>query len=140
MVEYNAQPVSDAMKIDGARLTTCGVTPDGETLHLDLVDAAGEPVSLFLPFDQARTLTMTLPQLLTYALKARTGDDTARYVFMLSHWRLEAATDSRFIMTFTTLDGFEASFCLTLEGCWELSRALQADAEWASDRAGAPVN
>ena len=118
------------MKIDGLRLTTCGVATDGETLRLDFIDKAGHPVSLFLPFDEARSLTMTLPQLLSFALKARTGDDTARHVFTMAEWRLEAATDARFIITFTTHDGFEASFCLALEECWELARALKADAEW----------
>ena len=128
------------MKIDGSRLTTCSVAPNGETLRFDLIDRAGARVSLFLPFDQARSLTMTLPQLLSFALKARTGDDTARHVFPLAQWRLEAATDARFIMTFTTLDGYEASFCMALEECWELARALKADAEWGPGRAKASVN
>ena len=128
------------MKIDGSRLTTCGVAPNGATLRFDLIDTAGDPVSLFLPFDQARNLTMTLPQLLSFALKARTGNDTARHVFALAQWRLEAATDSRFIITFTTIDGFEASFCMALEECWQLARALKADAEWAPGRAKASVN
>lgn len=128
------------MKIEGSMLTTCSVAPDGETLRLDLIDRAGDPVSLSLPFDQAHSLMMTLPQLLSFALKARTGDDTARYVFTLAQWRLEAATDARFIITFTTPDGFEASFCLGLEECWQLARALKADAEWGSGRPKDSVN
>ena len=71
---------------------------------------------------------MTLPQLLTFALKAKTGDDSARYVFTLAQWRLEAATDSRLIITLGTPDGFEVSFCMTLQECRELARALRADA------------
>jgi hypothetical protein len=128
------------MRIDGSRLINCGVTSNGETVHLDLVDVVGKPVCLCLPFQQARTLTMTLPQLLTFALKAQTGDESARYVFTLAQWRLEAATDSSLIITFGTPDGFEVSFCMTLQGCRELARALRADAEWGDDRAQPPVN
>jgi hypothetical protein len=132
--------MDEAMKIEGSRLTTCSVAPDGETLRLDLIDKSGDPISLSLPFDEAHSLTMTLPQLLTFALKVRTGDDTARYVFALAQWRLEAATDARFIITFTTPDGFEASFCLGLEECWQLARALKADAEWGPRDAKVSVN
>jgi hypothetical protein len=128
------------MRIDASRLTRCGVASNGETVHLDLVDALGESVSLGLPFDQARALTMTLPQLLTYALKARTGNDTARHVFTLGSWRLEAAADSHLIITFGTPDGFEVSFCLPAQDCWELGRALKADAEWTPDNIEASLN
>ena len=128
------------MRIDGSKLIKCGVTSNGETLHLDLIDAVGEPVSLCLPFDQARTLTMTLPQLLTFALQAQTGDDTARYVFTLAQWRLEAAADSRLIITFGTPDRFEVSFCITRQECWEMARALGADAEWACEGTQTSVN
>lgn len=121
------------MRIDGSKLTTCGVTHNGETVHLDLIDMAGKPVSLSLPFEQARALTMTLPQLLTFALKARTGDDTALHVFPLEKWRLEAAAGSRLIITIGTPGGFEVSFCMPLQQCWEFARALSADAEWAPE-------
>jgi hypothetical protein len=128
------------MRIDGTKLTTCGVAANGESVHLELIDTAGKPVSLSLPFDQARALTKTLPQLLTLALKARTGNDTARYVFALAKWRLEAAADSRLIVTIGSPDGFEVSFCMPLEECWEFARALRADAEWAPDRRQALIN
>ena len=128
------------MRIDGSRLINCGVTSDGETVHLDLVDVVGKQVSLCLPFHQARTLTMTLPQLLTFALKAKTGDDSARYVFTLAQWRLEAAADSRLIITLGTPDGFEVSFCMTLQDCRDLARALRADADWAPDRSEPLIN
>jgi len=128
------------MRIDGSRLTTCGVTPDGETVHLDLIDIAGKPVSLSLPFDQARALTMTLPQLLTFALRARTGDDTALHVFPLDKWRLEAAADSRLIITIGSPGGFEVSLCMPLQECWEFARALSADAEWIPDPVKVLIN
>jgi hypothetical protein len=43
--------MSIAMETDGATLSTCGVTPDGETICRDLVDSSGRTVSLRLPFD-----------------------------------------------------------------------------------------
>jgi hypothetical protein len=128
------------MRIVGSKLTTCGVTHNGETVHLDLIDVAGKPVSLSLPFEQARALTMTLPQLLTFALKARTGDDTALHVFPLEKWRLEAATDSRLIVTVGSPGGFEVSFSMPLQQCWEFARALSADAEWAPQPVDALIN
>ena len=128
------------MRIDGSRLINCGVTSDGQTVHLDLVDSVGQQLSLCLRFHQARTLTMTLPQLLTFALKAQTGDESARYVFTLTQWRLEAAADSRLIITLGTPDGFEVSFCMTLQDCRELARALKADADWAPDRSEPLIN
>jgi hypothetical protein len=128
------------MRIDGSRLINCGVTANGETIHLDLVDVVGKQISLCLPFHQARSLTMTLPQLLTFALKAQTGDDSARYVFTLAQWRLEAAADSRLIITFGTPDGFEVSFCMTLQECCELARVLRANTEPAIDRTQPVIN
>lgn len=140
LIKHNARCVSLAMRIDGNKLTTCGVAANGESLHLDLVDKAGNPVSLSLPFDQARALTKMLPRLLTLALKARTGNDTARHVFALAKWRLEAAADSRLIVTIESPDGFEVAFCMPLQECWEFARALSADAEWAPDRREALIN
>jgi len=128
------------MRIDGSRLINCGVTSNGETVHLDLVDVVGKHVSLCLPFHQARSLTMTLPQLLTFALKAQTGDDSARYVFTLAQWRIEAAADSRLIITFGTPDGFEVSFCTTLQDGREFAQALGANVDWAPDRIQTSIN
>ena len=48
------------MKIS-SRLTTCGVTADGETVALELVDRSDTAVSVELPFDQAEAVAMTLP-------------------------------------------------------------------------------
>jgi len=123
------------MRIDGSELTSCEVMPSGDAVRLDLLDTAGRRVSLSLPFAQAQALTMTLPRLLTFALKAQARDDSARFVFPLGSWRLEAAVQSTLIMTLGTPDGFEVSFSLPHEECWTLACALRADAEWAQDRA-----
>jgi len=117
------------MEISSAKLTTCDVTPDGGIVRLNLVDVAGNPVSLQLPFDQAGALAMTLPGLLTKAVKARDGSDSARFVFPLGDWVLERIADCRaLIVTLKTTDGFEASFGVPLDTCRSLAAALRREA------------
>ena len=112
------------MEIESSKLTTCDVAPDGDFVTLDLVDVAGNPVSLRLPFDQAGALAMTLPGLLSKALKARCGNESLRYVFPLGEWLLEGAADGcTVIVTLKTVDGFEVSFGASLD----LWRSLASD-------------
>jgi hypothetical protein len=88
------------MMIRCGKLTTCKPLGDGETLKLDLIDGDGKPVSVLLSFEHAESIAMTLPRLLTQAVKAQTGQDNARYVFPLGPWRLERIEDSHsFILT-----------------------------------------
>jgi hypothetical protein len=116
------------MEISSAELTTCDVTPDGKIVTLNLIDVAGNPVSLRLPLDQAGALTMTLPGLLTKAVKARDGSDTARFVFPLGDWLLERVADCRaLIVTLKTTDGFEVSFGAPLETCRSFGAALRRE-------------
>jgi hypothetical protein len=61
---------------------------------------------------------MTLPGLLSKALKARCGNESSRYVFPLGEWLLEGAADGRtVIVTLKTVDGFEVSFGASLGLC-----------------------
>src|SRR5215831_9443466 len=83
----------DFMKIESGGLLACGTSADGETIRLDLSDLAGRPVSLDLPFEQAQAIAMTLPTLLSKALKARTGRKDARYAFPLGHWIVETTRE-----------------------------------------------
>ena len=76
-------------KIVSSRLTTCDVINDGEAVRLGLVNQAGYSVSLDMSVEQAESVVMTLPQLLSNALKARTGDPDARFVFPVGQWTLE---------------------------------------------------
>jgi hypothetical protein len=115
------------MEIASAKLTTCDVTRDGEAIRLNLVDVAGNPVSLRLPFEQASALAMTLPGLLTRALAARHGK-SSRWVFPLDEWLLEGAADGRtLIVTLKTTDGFEASFAAPLDMCRSLASELKRE-------------
>jgi hypothetical protein len=112
------------MDIESARLTTCDVTRDGEVVRLKFIDTSGNDVVLSLPFAQAGALTMTLPHLLTKALKARFGNEGSRFVYPLGEWVVEGVADGRtVIVTLKTTDGFEVTFAAPLERC----RSLAAD-------------
>lgn len=129
------------MEINGHKLSTCGVTADGETVNLDLLDVAGKSISLRLPFEQVGALAMTLPQLLTRAVRGRTGSETARFVFSLGEWRVEGAAEScALIVTLKTDDGFEVSFGMPVEACRSLAWALKEKAECVAGRIVAPLN
>jgi hypothetical protein len=118
------------VKIRSEKLTTCRVAADGGEVGLEFVDATGEPVRLEMPVEQAESLIMTLPQLLACALRQRTGDQDARYVFGLGEWAIESAEDQAcLIATLKTPDGFEVCFSIPFEACrslgWNLLRAAE---------------
>ncbi len=126
------------MEIESTQLTTCDVTRDGEVVRLKFIDTSGNNVVLSLPFAQAGALTMTLPHLLTKALKARFGNEGSRFVFPLGEWLLEGVADGRtVIVTLRTTDGFEVSFAAPLEHCRSLASDLEREA--AEVAAAAPL-
>jgi hypothetical protein len=134
MAENGPVEKGDAMpmKIRSSRLTTCRVATDGTNVELEFIDRAGAPVTLELPFDQAEAVVMTLPSLLTRALRHHIGNDDARYVFGLREWSLESTRDQTcLIATLKTPDGFEVSFGIPLEACRSLGWGLQNGAEQA---------
>src|SRR5215475_6388777 len=107
------------MKIHCSKLTTCRALDDGETIKLEFLDQSRNPISLLLSFEDAESIAMTLPQLLTQAVKAQTGKDNSRYVFALGRWLLEGVDEDHqsFILTLTTIDGFEVSFRIPHATC-----------------------
>lgn len=134
MAENGWLEKSDAMpvKIRSSRLTTCGVAADGKNIELEFIDSSGAPVTVELPFDQAESVVMTLPSLLNRALRQRTGDIDARYVFGLREWSLESTRDqSCLIATLKTTDGFEVSFGIPIEACRSLGWSLQEGVDQA---------
>jgi hypothetical protein len=72
------------------------VIEGGKTIRFDLVGQAGEPVSIEMPFDQAESIVMTVPRLLSAALRMQTGDNRTRYVFSVGNWSLELAKDQNY--------------------------------------------
>jgi hypothetical protein len=124
---------ADLMEIESAKLTTCDVVRDGAIIRLKFVDVAGNAVTLRLPFDQAGALTMTLPHLLTRALKERHGDENSRFVYPLGGWLLEGVADGRsLIVTLKTTDGFEVSFAAPVERFWSLASDLRRESAVAT--------
>jgi hypothetical protein len=111
-------------KIVSSRLTTCDVINDGEAVRLGLVNQAGCSVSLEMSVEQAESVVMTLPQLLSNALRARTGDAQARYAFMVGQWALESTEAACLLVTLKTTDGFEVTFGVSFAQCQALGLAL----------------
>jgi hypothetical protein len=121
-LDRNADVPVDLMEIESAQLTTCDVTRDGDVVRLKFIDTAGNAVVLKLPFAQAGSLTMTLPQ-------ARSGEEGSRFVFPLGEWLLEGVADgSTLIVTLKTTDGFEVSFAAPLDRCRSLASDLCREA------------
>jgi hypothetical protein len=117
------------VKKENAELTTCEVDHDGRAITLGYLDRGGRPASLRLTFDQAQALAMTLPRLLTTALRQITRSPDTRYVFPLGDWRLESASDQRsLILSQKTTDGFEVSFSLSAGKAQGLGWALAEEA------------
>lgn len=126
--------------ITSSSLTTCAVVRDGQGIRLDFLDRAGEPISVEFPFEQAHSIIMTLPRLLSQALKQQTLDPAARYVFSLNTWTLESMNNEALIVTLTTEGGFAVSFNVPPETCKALSFALRHEAQAASEHPnGNPV-
>jgi hypothetical protein len=70
-----------------------------------------------------------LPHLLSRAVKRRTGNDEARYVFHLGEWVIEGAKEhSCLIATLKAENGFEVSFAIPLEACRSFCWTLQREA------------
>jgi hypothetical protein len=113
-------------EIDIASLTTCLVTAGGDHIRLNFEDAHGQPATLRLKSACVQQLVMTLPHLLSTALKAQHADPSARAVFPLGEWRLETAAGSTdFILTMTTPDGFEVAFSMSGTVLAQMTSAIE---------------
>jgi hypothetical protein len=125
------------MIINCSTLTTCHATRNGEIVMLEFIDEDGRSISVRLAFEHAQSVAMTLPRLLTQAVKAQTGQDSARYVFPLGEWILEGIEgDQSFILTLKTEDGFEVSFRMPPGPSKSLGWSLQREADQSSQTFG----
>jgi hypothetical protein len=126
------------VKICSRKPTTCRVADDGSNIGLEFLDQSGATVTLELPLDQAEAIIMTMPHLLTRAVRRRTGNQRARYVFGLHEWALEGAMGQDcLIATLKTTDGFEVCFGIPFEECRSLGQNLQHGADNACETAKA---
>jgi hypothetical protein len=115
-----------------SRLTTCRVAEDGAEVRLEFIDQSGDTVTVELPLDQAEAVVMTLPRLLSRAVRQQTGNDEARYVFHLGEWVVEGAKEHNcLIATLKTPNGFEVCFAMPLEACRSFGWTLQHEASEA---------
>jgi hypothetical protein len=124
--------------IVSGELATCGVLDGGRALRLNLLDQAGNPTFVELPFDQAASIVLTLPSLLTKALQARTGSADARYVFSAARWKLELAQGNSLLLSLRTDDGFDICFGISFEMCKAIGAAMSTGVERAT-AGGAPM-
>jgi len=68
---------------------------------------------------------MTLPSLLTRALRSLTGSPDARYVFALDRWFVElSGQHDGLLLTLATADGFQVAFGIPAEACRGLALTL----------------
>jgi hypothetical protein len=97
-------------ELKGRNLTTFTVAADGTSFRLNFTDSEGRVSAITLPTECLNELLMTLPRLVSQALRARYKDSSLRLVFPADEWRLEKSVDTRVILTIGTGGGFEASF------------------------------
>jgi hypothetical protein len=116
------------MEIEPQSLTRCEVAPDGNSVLLGFTDGHGSPARMRLALKEVGELAMTLPDLITKALRLRYGDHTLRYAYPVASWTVERSTDPRTgIVTLCTTDGFSVCFSMQHELQHELAGALGAD-------------
>lgn len=119
--------------VEGARLTTWAVTPDGARVRLDFEDEAGRPCAIALPIDVLSALMMTIPRMLRQALATRFADGSMRMIHELGDWRVERAvgTDAS-ILSLATPDGFEVTFAVATPQADRLGTTLRRSADSAA--------
>ena len=116
------------MVIEPQSLTTCEVASDGNTVVLGFTDSQGKPAQISLSLNQIGGLAMTLPDLITKALRLRYGDHSLRYAYPLASWTVERSSDPRTgMVTLCTTDGFSVCFSMQRELQHKLAEALVAD-------------
>ena len=121
------------------RLTSCTVEEGGDVISLGLIEDGGETVLLRLPARQAEAISMTLPHLLTEALRVKSKNDHARYVYQLDQWTLgKSEDDDVLIITLSTPDGFQTSFAIPPEFAKGLSYALREIVKSTKNAKSAP--
>lgn len=120
--------------MSSSRLTTCSVVKEGRAIRLEFLDEEGRPVSIEFPFDQAESIIMTLPQMLSKALQRRTHSQSSRYVFSLGRWSVEGCDEKSLIATLSTNDGFQVSFVIPFDACRAIGQALRHEGQAAMEQ------
>jgi hypothetical protein len=114
-----------SMDIIAKELITYEVGTDGSWFRMNFSTADGERGSLRLPTECLQALIMTLPTMMTQALRAQHEDESLRLVYTAGLVDIEGARDSdKFILTLTTPDDFAVSFCVTRQQLTELNDSI----------------
>ncbi len=120
---------SEMTTIRAHRLTTFSVAADGASVSIGVADESGRPCALVLPSECLQALVMTLPEMASQSLRRRHRDPNLRLVFPVETWAVETSAEAeRLIVTFSTADGFRASFALFADELVRMaSTALNGD-------------
>lgn len=124
--------------IAGKSLAHCDVAVDGSEVRINLEAKSGDPLSVTLPVNCIQQLLMTLPDVISRAIKAKYGDDSLRLVFPLDDWKLETCTNdaAELILTLRTTDGFEVSFSAQRRDIMQMAGTAK---EGSDARFGKPI-
>jgi len=121
------------MEIEPQMLTTCEVAADGNTVVLGFTDTDDAPAQIRLSLNQVGALAMTLPDLITKALRSRYDDNSLRYAYPLASWRVEQSSDPQTgMVTLCTTDGFSVCFSMHHELRQELGEALASSCHFTT--------
>ena len=114
-------------------LTNYQVAPDGSSVLMNALDADGREISLIVPMGNLQALALTMPEMVTAALRAAAGgDESLRLVHNVEAWKLEAAgVAHNLILTFRTPDAFEASFAVNEEDLADMLKQAHAESDTA---------
>jgi hypothetical protein len=94
---------------------------------LGFTDGNGAPARLRIPLSEVGVLAMTLPDLLTRALRIRYGDHSLRYAYPLASWSVEPLSGPKTgMVTLCTTDGFSVCFSMRAELQQQLGTELIA--------------
>jgi hypothetical protein len=127
------QTMSDTAKIVGvAALTTYEVEPHSARVHLSFRQSNGAPATLVLSVDCLSQLLMTIPRMISAALRETRGHEAARLVHPLVSHRLELADQrsqgaQQFILTLETAESFAVSFCASADSLTCLAHSIVGD-------------
>jgi hypothetical protein len=117
-----------SLSVEMETLTICEVAGDGGAISLGFVDSAGQPATVTLSLNDAGSLAMTLPGLITRALQTRFGDRRLYNAYPLASWAIEQSSDpAQVLVTLRTADGFSACFSVQRQQRNEFGEALLAE-------------
>ena len=104
--------------IRGRDLSSIDISPDGDTVRVNVHAADGGESSLELPAASVDQLLLMLPRVLEQTSRHRHGNDATQLVHGVERFRIEvgqadADGTPRYVLTLRTHDGHEVAFALT---------------------------